>query len=228
MPKPSLPNRIKAEILLLTTKLVKEGIASDQNYPCQINIKGGGCVISWNSQQSISPSLKNVDYRDVYKRIFEERNYNIRLLDGSLIQILYTFDRTHNLMAHRLSYFPCPDIDEFMEESSIGGDEGIDDGYQDFTQGTSLILPLRFDFGINNHVDVKHPKSHIHLGNYQNCRIPLSAPVSPNMFLDFILRNFYSKIYYSTFTGSDFEFVSVLPKTITKSESRVVHLNFDI
>lgn len=39
------------------------------------------------------------------------------------------------------------------------------------------------------------PESHLTLGQYQNCRIPVTAPMMPFRFIDFVLRNFYHTVY---------------------------------
>nr|VFK30828.1 MAG: Uncharacterized conserved protein (DUF2290) [Candidatus Kentron sp. MB]VFK34387.1 MAG: Uncharacterized conserved protein (DUF2290) [Candidatus Kentron sp. MB]VFK76491.1 MAG: Uncharacterized conserved protein (DUF2290) [Candidatus Kentron sp. MB] len=63
-------------------------------------------------------------------------------------------------------------------------------------------FPLRFDFDSREEVfvEVEHPKSHLTMGQYENCRIPVSAPLTPYHFIGFILRNFYNTAYrkYST------------------------------
>ena len=56
-------------------------------------------------------------------------------------------------------------------------------------------FPIRFDFDFYNSIDVEHPKSHLTLGQYKNCRIPVTSAVTPGQFLIFILRNFYSTFY---------------------------------
>lgn len=71
-------------------------------------------------------------------------------------------------------------------------------------------FPLRFDFDIRetSYVDIHHPKSHLTLGQYENCRIPVSAPITPYQFINFILRRFYNNAYQefhseiTTFDGS--------------------------
>jgi superfamily I DNA and RNA helicase len=58
---------------------------------------------------------------------------------------------------------------------------------------------------------------------YPNCRIPLSAPLSPARFATFILRNFYHKTFYaSELRRLNCSFV--YPDTITANERAVTHL----
>jgi len=43
--------------------------------------------------------------------------------------------------------------------------------------------------------ELEHPKSHLSLGQYENCQIPVSAPLTPACFMGFILRNFYNTAF---------------------------------
>jgi len=64
--------------------------------------------------------------------------------------------------------------------------------YLDILDQRVVTVPLRFDFDSGDaFIPVEHPKSHLTLGQYENCRIPVSSAVSPFQFMDFILRNFY-------------------------------------
>ena len=52
---------------------------------------------------------------------------------------------------------------------------------------------MRFDYDARDdqYRELAHPKSHLTLGQYRNCRIPVTAPLTPFRFIDFILRNLY-------------------------------------
>lgn len=39
--------------------------------------------------------------------------------------------------------------------------------------------------------ELHHPYSHITLGGYKNCRIPVDRPISPMKFVKFIMEHFY-------------------------------------
>ena len=58
-------------------------------------------------------------------------------------------------------------------------------------------FPIRFDYDCRDEVvvNITHPKSHLTLGQYQNCRVPVSAPLTPYIFALFILRNFYNTAF---------------------------------
>ena len=69
--------------------------------------------------------------------------------------------------------------------------------YADIISRNIIPCPIRFDFETRENVysEIDHPKSHLSLGQYQNCRIPVSAPITPLHFIQFILRNFYHTVH---------------------------------
>ena len=58
-------------------------------------------------------------------------------------------------------------------------------------------VPLRFDYDASEdlHQIINHPKTHLTLGQYRNCRVPVSAPLPPIQFMGYLLRNFYHTAY---------------------------------
>ena len=86
-------------------------------------------------------------------------------------------------------------------------------------------FPIRFDFDADDkrHVDLSHPKSHLTLGQYQNCRIPVSAPITPIVFVKFILRNFYNTAYHLYEADLDLP-VTYFGESITEGEQAIPHL----
>ena len=88
-----------------------------------------------------------------------------------------------------------------------------------------MPFPLRCDYdgGDGRHVDVAHPKSHLTLGQYEHCRIPVSAPITPHWFIDFLLRNFYQTLGRGCTDEMPVGGVS-FEESISPAERRVVHL----
>jgi hypothetical protein len=57
------------------------------------------------------------------------------------------------------------------------------------------VLPviIRADYNKDDVISkVHHPYSHITLGEYKNCRIPVNKPISPLSFVNFVLEHFYA------------------------------------
>nr|WP_286185748.1 DUF2290 domain-containing protein [Escherichia ruysiae] len=57
-----------------------------------------------------------------------------------------------------------------------------------------IPVAVRFDYDCTpgTFKDLVHPKSHLTLGQYENCRIPVCSPITPSLFIEFILRSFYN------------------------------------
>jgi hypothetical protein len=84
-------------------------------------------------------------------------------------------------------------------------------------------FPLRFDFDVTAAVDVIHPHCHLTLGDVEGCRIPVSAPLTPRWFVEFIMRNFYQTDKYDFVTGLPIHLFHFEP-TITAKENSLIHV----
>lgn len=166
----------------ITSKLTLVGISDAFNFPCE---KDGNIGITGKPDLSIS--LKNIPYIDAYNSLNKTKSYNLKMIDGALIQMIYSFDNS-DLTKHRLAFFPSPTLDEFQNNTEV---YELDEIYADMIDRNVVTVPIRFDYDPKNFIVKEHPKSHLTIGQYKNCRIPISSPLSPNMFMDFILRNFY-------------------------------------
>lgn len=148
--------------------------------------------------------------------MLSEELYNFKLIDGAIVQMMYTFN-CNNLKSHRLAFFPYPRLEEYQNNPEI---DDRDEIFADIIRKDIYPFPIRFDYNSNN---TDHPSSHLTLGQYLNCRIPVSAPLTPYLFMDFILRNFYNTIYKKltqkiNFKGKSFK------ETITTNEKKLIHL----
>ena len=111
------------------------------------------------------------------------------MIDGALLTLLYRF-KNNEIVAHRLSYFPAPDLVAFQNEPEIYMEDEI---YSDILDQRIVTVPLRFDFDNDEktYQPIEHPISHLTLGQYENCRIPVSSALTPYQFITFITVNFY-------------------------------------
>ena len=143
------------------------------------------------------------------------------MLDNAVIQIMYRF-RGSELADHRLAFFAAPELEEFQNAP----DRYLhDDQFVDIQERTTAPTLIRFDYSADEqrHQSVVHPKSHLTLGRYEQCRIPVSAPLTPYCFMDFVLRNFYDtgfKSYSSRLPRSKARFAD----SIDANERRVMHM----
>lgn len=183
-----VPERVLKEISDLTAELIAAGICVDQNFPSIRNSDSGDILVGLSNSEHLSVTLKNVPYSESYSVLRENRSYNILLIDGGMIQMLFSF-RGEELRKQRLAFFPSPDLLEYQNNSEI---YELDEIYADIIARNIVTVPLRFDFDSQNFLAGVHPKSHLTLGQYKNCRIPVSAPLTPYLFMDFILQSFYN------------------------------------
>lgn len=182
------------EVKKITELLIRDGMSINQNFPIVREEK----IITWANQTDISVALRSVSYTDIYNELDEDKNYSIKMLDGALIQMMYSFTHKGSLVAHRLAYFPSPSKEQYdkryEEYEEIYFGECL---YHDIIVKNVVTFPIRFDYSndITKYVELVHPKSHLHLGQYEHCRIPVCAPMPPHTFINFLLRNFYYKAF---------------------------------
>lgn len=182
--------QVRAQIEGITTLFVECSLCDEQNFPSVRNSRGHTLITIPNDPDLAIALKSGVDYREIYRRLEETRSFNFRMLDGAIVQLLYDFIGS-DLVGHRLSYFPSPSLEPFQNEPELYEDDEI---YADILKKNVVPFPIRFDYSSDDskHIDVDHPKSHMTLGQYQNCRIPVFAPITPIVFAKFLLRNFGS------------------------------------
>ncbi|MCY3628895.1 MAG: DUF2290 domain-containing protein [Rhodothermaceae bacterium] len=215
------PDRIREQINRLVAFLVDTGLADDQEFAFQKGPNGKVVQIIFRGHEHLSAALKNRDYREIHSTMTGERAYNVKMLDGALIQMTYEFVDT-SLQRHRLAFFPSPILDEFQQDPDIYLDDEI---HGDITSRKIIPFPLRFDYDSreDSYEELVHPKSHLSLGQYLNCRIPVTSPLTPVQFVDFVLRNFYDtkqKRYTEDLPRNNCSFT----ESISSAERDVVHI----
>ena len=112
------PESILAEVQSLTAELIEAGICVDQNFPSLVKTTNGEVIVGILNLGNLAITLKNIPYAEAYAVLNDQRSYNIKLLDGGLLQILYRFVSAE-LIKHRLAFFPSPDLLEYQNNSEI-------------------------------------------------------------------------------------------------------------
>ena len=181
-------DRVQSQINERIVRLIEFGLADDQLFPIRREQRNL-VEITFETAPQVSIALKNRPYEDVYRSLVQERVFNIKMLDGALIQMMYAFSND-TLRRHRLAFFPAPHLNEFQNNPDVYLDDEVDG---DVVARNRMPFPFRYDYdeSISHNKAIVHPKSHLTLGQYKHCRIPVSAPVTPHWFIDFVLRNFY-------------------------------------
>jgi hypothetical protein len=210
---------VRQQLKDVYSRLIVTNLSVNQNYPKEQSLEGGGLSIGGLSFGSIS--LRDISYEDVYKDIERNGNYHIKLPDGGLIVLQYTFDNAGVLTKHRLCYFPSFELPSIDEAPHLYENDEL---YGDVVARRLVRFPIRFDYDPASHKDVHHPMSHLTFGQYENCRIPVDVAVSPNAFVMFLLRNFYSRAYIRNKNKLDQKpFHIVSHPTISRSERLISH-----
>ena len=218
MPK---PEQVRQQMQQLTAELIGFSLCNRQNFPSMRDLGKGICEIGIGARENLSYALKNVPYHDVYIEMERTETYNIRMLDGALIHMMYCF-QDDQLEAHRLAFFPSPFLEEFQNNPDIYLEDEV---YAEVIMKNIVPFPLRFDFDCREEVviDVEHPKSHLTLGQYQNCRIPVSSPLTPHHFIQFILRNFYNTAYQK-YSNQLSTYSYCFENSLTRREKVLLHI----
>lgn len=215
------PLQTLKQINKLTETLIGLSLSNEQNYPVTHGNHRTAFEITVSNAANMSIALKNVAYREIYGELERARCFNFKMLDGALVSLRYRF-RAGDICEHSLSYFPSPDLEHFQNEPEIYLE---DEMYADIIARNIVPFPVRFDFSDDEtkFLDVHHPYSHLTLGQYQNCRIPVSSPLGPLAFGGFILRNFYNTAFRK-FSDDISKSTLSFAKTITVNEQKVPHL----
>jgi hypothetical protein len=212
------PTEVLVDIERSIRRLIEAGLSVQQNWPTLKPTAGHGEEIGITGSPNLSVSLRDVPYWEIYQQLQEARAFHIQMIDGTLVQMLYRFERK-SIVSHRLCAFPSPRLEPYDNEPRSYDDDEI---YADIIGKNIVHFPIRFDYSSSLHRDVDHPMSHLTLGQYLNCRIPVNAPLTPTRFLHFFLRNFYYNAFHahslSTLGGN-----KVFGDTITTKERGIGH-----
>ena len=213
-------NRIRRQIDELIGRLLSTSLAARTFTPSVKSIRGGGTEIGSNRLAGIS--LKDIAYQDIYHELNINNAYHVKLIDGGLLLFQYAFAGNGLLSRHRLAYFPNPTLPSIDETPELYEQDSL---YADILAKNIVRFPIRFDYAPNVHINIFHPASHLTLGQYENCRIPVFGPMSPISFGMFVVRNFYFGSYKRYKNTFDRRAPAVGRLTsITESEKRLTHI----
>jgi hypothetical protein len=219
------PQNIYNQIQDITVNLILAELSAEQNFPSyDPEAKGDFDIISYSGMKDLSIALKNIEYSELYIELDKNKEYNIKMIDGALLQLLYTFSKKSKrkkskLISHRLAFFPSPFLHDFQNEPELYETDEI---YADIIAKNILPVPIRFDYDPSNFKELEHPSCHLTLGQFKNCRIPVSAPITPNAFISFILRSFYNTALKKHTDTLDFS-SDLFDETITTTEKKILH-----
>jgi hypothetical protein len=214
------PQETYTDIHTIIRMTIEAGLSDEQRYPAMKKVGRRDYDIYIQDAPDLSASMKHRPYDEIYDDLSRSGAFNLRMIDGALVQMLYTF-REDDISSHRLSVFPSPNLDIYEDAQEAYEEDQI---FADIVGRHIVRFPVRFDFSSDDkaHVDVEHPKSHLTLGQYTNCRIPVSSPLTPTRFMSFVLRSFYNPAFGRFKFGDDATRAS-FSDTITTKEKAIGH-----
>lgn len=213
------PSQVYKQISDLTSALIDSGLCQNQTFPSIKDVDGHTLI--GTSNMSHSSFLKSIPYSEMYTQARSNRYFNMQMIDGALISLSYDFERTV-LLRHTLTFFPAPSLDIFQNNPDVYWEDEI---YADIVDVRIFPTPIRFDYDNREgvFVPIEHPVSHLTLGQYECCRIPVSSALTPQQFISFIVRHFYStkdKDYHSALKP----YKEAFGGSIFPEETKVVHM----
>ena len=118
--------------------------SDDQNFPFLDDTHRPVLRVSFPGADHISSAMRDRPYEQIYRDLAESRAYNIKMLDGALVQMTYQFVQ-RDLLNHRLAFFPSPSLREFENdpESYL-----YDELYADVVAESIVHVPMRFDYDL--------------------------------------------------------------------------------
>lgn len=215
------PQETVVSINAVITEFIRSGLSDEQRYPALRFIGDRRCEVGIAGAPDMSATLKSIPYDEAFTEIEKAGAFNVRMVDGALLQFAYTFEN-NAVASHRLAFFPAPNLADYDDARSLYDDDEI---YADIVGRYLVRFPIRFDFSSSDdeHIEIDHPKSHLSLGQYKNCRIPVSGPLTPVGFAKFIVRNFYFSVMPEVRFSQQVE-VGRFTETITQLERGLVHV----
>lgn len=184
------PDCVQQQISELINRLIVSGLSVKQFYPSVRQAPDGITLIG--RKQSSGIALRDIPYEEVYKELDSTEAYDTKLVDGGLLVLQYKFSDEDGLIQHRLAYFPSPHLPTVDDAPELYKQDEL---YADVVARNVVRFPIRFDYAPKQAINLDHPASHLTLGQYENCRIPVTGPLSPNAFGVFVIRNFYWRVY---------------------------------
>ena len=71
--------------------------------------------VTFKGSEHISIALGDIEYAEIYNELAEKRSYNMKLVDGALVQLMYRV-KSNRLIQHRLSFYPSPNLLPFQDD----------------------------------------------------------------------------------------------------------------
>lgn len=156
--------------------------------------------VTWNNNKRIFLD-EPITYDDV-ALLCDEKQYSFQLIDGSLIQLYYSFDgRGKTVSSASLSYFA------YKNETSnqLDVDYEIDEKWKEEESLSDNLFAswVRLDYNPSEKRTVVHNDSHLHISSFPNSRLAVKGIPTPKQFVEFIIALCYPEVYKKHRLGLD-------------------------
>jgi len=140
----------------------------------------------------VRSAMASHDYRRFYMDVRQESGYHVEFQDGSIL--LFSVEGSE------ASYYYCPNPKPALNEELFSEEYQIDIEDDTFVELYEAYLadieeipdwtPLRYDYSEIQYTECVHPVSHLHVGLFQDIRIPISTFWSPFEFVCQVVKFF--------------------------------------
>lgn len=154
------------------------------------------------------------DYRASYNSALYNDDFEILFKDESFFQFSHrpdgfsmtfyprpstyvSFDDWLTSYFSQSTDFDTDEFEKFKEEILAEGDSNSE--YEQFlieTELTRSVVPIRIDFDPINYCSVYHPLVHLHIGTGNHIRIAIDKYITPLIFFQFIIKNYYPDSFF--------------------------------
>lgn len=140
------------------------------------------------------------DFIGLYRRSINGFNYDILLLDESILQFSYSKDQNGKPLL-RYAYYQCPyeffSYEQYLDYYDFSYEEIGEELKTEYEQELSEsvikdhFVHIRYDYSEHEYQLAVHPVSHLHIGHLGSIRIPIQMMITPYMFSLFVLKQCY-------------------------------------
>ena len=215
------PSHIEREINETIRYLIRTGLSVDQQEAYVNSPTPSFAEVTFPNALHVKTVDRVEDYVGSYVELLRARSFNVKMIDGALIQMMYEY-RNGSIAKHRLSFYSSPNVEQFQNAETLYLEDEIDlDVIENFV--TPFVFRFDFDSTIDTETRMPHPSSHFTMADYENCRIAVSGPLTPCLFLNFVIANFYDTAEHNYSSGMP-RFNARFANTVRDEEMDAIHI----
>lgn len=171
-------------------------------------------LLRWHYRRN-KPLLKirNENIIDIYKLAISNFDYDILLYDESILQFEFIKLEENINLRYVYCQFPYdfPTYEVYLKNIGYNYDEVRDKFRGDYEQEVNeaelkkSFIFIRYDYNPLSYKPILHAASHLHFGNNNTIRIPISKIISPCSFVLFVLKQVYYNEWIRLMGNSNFK-----------------------